>query len=129
MTSLEKAFKQAQNGDGDKLPIKPEAGKYNYPVKSEYAWRRYREDQSFLKEFNEYEEKKKESFLSLFKTDNDEYIEWLPYNSLGVDWNGVEYNQTSQQVMPRDDWVGGKMKSPEEFPTNVDPMHVRIFNY
>ena len=82
-----------------------------------------------MKEFNEYEEKKKLALSNWFKTDNDEYEEWLPYNSLGVDWNGVEYNQTSQQVMPRDDWIGGKMKSPEEAPTTIDPMHVKIFNY
>lgn len=30
--------------------------------------------------------------------------------------------------MPRDDWVGGKMKSPEEHP-DVDPMHVKILSY
>ena len=90
VSSLERAFKSGQSKD--------EIGKkkYNYPVKSDYAWRRYRDDQAFLKEFNEYEVKKKLSLSNWFFTDNDEYEEWLPYNSLGVDWNGVEYNQTSQ---------------------------------
>jgi len=31
--------------------------------------------------------------------------------------------------MPRDDWIGGKGKNPEEAPTTTDPMHIKIFNY
>lgn len=103
-----------------------EARNRNWPP-TDYAWRRFRGDVQFLQEFKEYEEKKKFA-LKLF-TDDDEYEEFLPYNSLGVDWNGVEYNQTSQQVMPRDDWIPGKMKSPAEHATAADPMHVKILNY
>lgn len=30
--------------------------------------------------------------------------------------------------MPRDDWVPGKGKRPDEHP-DVDPMHLKIFSY
>lgn len=67
-----------------------EARNKNWPP-TDYAWRRFRDDAIFLQEFKEYEEKKK-SALKVFRLDNDDYEEFLPYNSLGVDWNGVEYN-------------------------------------